>query len=175
MSIIIRKTFVGFKKWLSNIHDAKNVVNDLEQRNIWFDSCEKEYINARDTLEKLKILEASLSVKEMEVFSIYSSNMVDSYFYDNFPELRPYLDQVFEKWCELFKNNKIYKIDYIKLGQKLFYYRKKEGYTLAKMSEVTVIDRSVISLFEKGKRKVNLDYLYSFSKIFGLRIDALLK
>lgn len=68
MPIIIRKTFVGFKKWLSYTHDAKNIVNDLEKRNIWFDSCEKEYINARDTLEKLKILEASLSVKEMEAF-----------------------------------------------------------------------------------------------------------
>lgn len=88
MLIIIRKTFVVFKKWLSYTHDTKNIVNNLEKRNIWFDSCEKQYINARDTLEKLKILEASLTRKEKEAFSIYSLNMVDSYFYDNFPELK---------------------------------------------------------------------------------------
>jgi transcriptional regulator with XRE-family HTH domain len=63
----------------------------------------------------------------------------------------------------------------IKLGSRIRYYRKKNGWTQFEMSERTGIDRSYLSELENGKVEICLDRLTAIAQAYKREPWQLLK
>jgi transcriptional regulator with XRE-family HTH domain len=60
------------------------------------------------------------------------------------------------------------------LGQRTAGLRKKAGISQQKLAEMMGVSRTTITQIESGKRKVSVDELARFSKIYNLSVDRLL-
>lgn len=71
--------------------------------------------------------------------------------------------------------DKISKVNNIKLGNKLKYYRNKLGYSQSQLADELEISQSAYSNYEIGKRPVTTFILYTLSKKFKLSADEILE
>ena len=67
-----------------------------------------------------------------------------------------------------------YKMNLIKIGLKIAYYRKLQGMTQEELAEALFVSRSAISKWESGRGYPSIDSLKAIATFFGVTIDALL-
>lgn len=66
-------------------------------------------------------------------------------------------------------------LNYKKIGERLRKLRKYMGLTQEQVAKILNVGRDAILRIEKGDRKINLQELMNFSKLYGISIDELLK
>jgi transcriptional regulator with XRE-family HTH domain len=63
----------------------------------------------------------------------------------------------------------------MEFGEKLRILRERRGMTLNELAKLTgYATHSPLSLFENGKRKPTLDFVYKVAEVFGVSFDLLL-
>ncbi len=67
------------------------------------------------------------------------------------------------------------KLNYKKIGERLRKLRKYMGLTQEQVAEILKIGRDAILRIEKGERKIDLQELMNFSKLYNISIDELTK
>ena len=60
-----------------------------------------------------------------------------------------------------------------KIGERLRKLRKYMGLTQEQVANILVMERNVITRLEKGERKIDLQKLAKFSKLYSISIDEL--
>ena len=65
-------------------------------------------------------------------------------------------------------------LDYVAIGRKIAYYRKKSSFTQAKLAETLGISESYISQIECGKVEISLKRLSHIAEILGVDITMFL-
>ncbi len=65
------------------------------------------------------------------------------------------------------------KLDYKKIGERLRKLRKYMGLTQEQVAEILGIGRDAILRIEKGERKIDLQELMNFSKLYNISMDEL--
>lgn len=66
-------------------------------------------------------------------------------------------------------------IDYIRLGMFLKQYRESAGYTQKEISSVLDVTPQSVSMWEKGKNKIDIDTLYQLCNLYKTDFSELLK
>ena len=64
-------------------------------------------------------------------------------------------------------------LNYKKIGERLRKLRKYMGLTQEQVAKILNVGRDAILRIEKGDRKINLQELMNFSKLYGISIDEL--
>ena len=67
-----------------------------------------------------------------------------------------------------------YKMNLIKIGLKIAYYRKLQGMTQEELASKLYVSRTAISKWESGRGYPNIESLKAISKLFGITVDELL-
>ena len=67
------------------------------------------------------------------------------------------------------------KVDYVKLGKKVRYYREKAGLSQIQLAELIDISRPYISQVENGVFNVSLEIIVSIASVLKVPIGKLLK
>ena len=66
-------------------------------------------------------------------------------------------------------------IDYIRLGMFLKQYRERAGYTQKEISSVLDVTPQSVSMWEKGKNKIDIDTLYQLCNLYKTDFSKLLE
>ena len=66
-----------------------------------------------------------------------------------------------------------YKMNLIKIGLKIAYYRKLNGFTQEKLAEKLGLDRTTISKIELATSGVSLDVIFEIADLFNIKVDKL--
>ncbi len=66
-------------------------------------------------------------------------------------------------------------LNYKKIGERLIKLRKYMGLIQEQVAEILSIDKDVVLGIEAGKRKIDLNELSNFSKLYSISIDELIK
>lgn len=53
--------------------------------------------------------------------------------------------------------------------------RVSNGYTQTQLAKSLQVDRSVLALYETGRRNPDLEVIYKLAKIYGIRMESLLE
>lgn len=69
--------------------------------------------------------------------------------------------------------NNMKELDYKKIGERLRKIRKYIGLTQEQVAEILSLGRDAILRIEKGERKIDLQELINFSKLYNISIDEL--
>ncbi|MDM8531907.1 helix-turn-helix transcriptional regulator [Anaerolineales bacterium HSG25] len=60
-----------------------------------------------------------------------------------------------------------------KLGEKLYFLRKKQGLTTKQLGDMLGVDRSLITKFETGKNIPSLGLAFKIAQFFEITVDDL--
>lgn len=65
-------------------------------------------------------------------------------------------------------------LDYKKIGERLYKLREYMGLTQIQVAEILNVGRDAILRVEKGKRKIDIEELVNFSKLYNISIDEII-
>ena len=94
---------------------------------------------------------------------------------DNYESL---ISSSFDKWVEIFfkERNYLYEeLNPIVLGKVLRLIRIDKNVRKTELAKQLGVDRATIFFIENGRRLPSLNYIYKFSRIFGIGIDEIIR
>lgn len=84
----------------------------------------------------------------------------------------------YKKWLSVFykRSNVVYKdISVSRLGKMMKRIREDAGMSTKRIANILEVDRSTVSLYERGQRAPSLNYANKFCHLFGISLDELIE
>ena len=177
MEFKLRKSEVGFEYFLKNqINSIFYVIKRDESYSISYEERVTTFARATRLKELYDLFILSLDNNEIGVVEYLKdpTPITHKIMPENYHN---YYHAVYEKWIDVFfgnNANELPKINYKTLGRLLWFYRKENELTLSELGEMLELERSTLSIYDKGMRELSADFIYRFCTFLGLVIGSFL-